>query len=67
LPVVSVESFWMTAELLRILEDMLPLTEKLSISWPVSEHFVQMLVNLIFLPVVSVESFWMTAELLRVD
>ncbi|VDM60846.1 unnamed protein product [Angiostrongylus costaricensis] len=60
LPVVIGESFWMTAELLRvdwregclttagcsqprfkILEDMLPLTEKLSISWPVSEHFVQ--------------------------
>lgn len=25
----------------QILEDMLPLTEKISISWPVSEHFVQ--------------------------
>ncbi|KJH46152.1 hypothetical protein DICVIV_07800 [Dictyocaulus viviparus] len=60
LPVVLADSFWMTAELLRvdwregclttagcsqpqfkILEDMLPLTEKLSISWPISEHFVQ--------------------------
>ncbi|CAJ0597562.1 unnamed protein product [Cylicocyclus nassatus] len=60
LPVVLAESFWMTAELLRvdwkegclntggcsqprfkILEDMLPLNEKVSISWPVSEHFVQ--------------------------
>ncbi|ETN77038.1 hypothetical protein RB195_010228 [Necator americanus] len=59
-PVALAESFWMTAELLRVdwregclttagcsqprfklLEDMLPLTEKISISWPVSEHFVQ--------------------------
>ncbi|VDO64580.1 unnamed protein product [Heligmosomoides polygyrus] len=59
-PTVRAESFWMTAELLRvdwregclttagcsqprfkILEDLLPLTEKISISWPVSEHFVQ--------------------------
>ncbi|VDO33458.1 unnamed protein product [Haemonchus placei] len=60
LPVTVADSFWMTAELLRvdwregclttagcsqprfkILQDMLPLTEKISISWPVSEHFVQ--------------------------
>ncbi|CAJ0597469.1 unnamed protein product [Cylicocyclus nassatus] len=60
LPIISVESFWMTAELLRVdwregclttagcsqprfkvLEDMLPITEKISISWPISEHFVQ--------------------------
>ncbi|KAK6016320.1 hypothetical protein OSTOST_18198 [Ostertagia ostertagi] len=60
LPVTVADSFWMTAELLRvdwregclttagcsqprfkILQDMLPLTEKVSISWPVSEHFVQ--------------------------
>ncbi|CAJ0597479.1 unnamed protein product [Cylicocyclus nassatus] len=60
LPIISTESFWMTAELLRVdwregclttagcsqprfkvLEDMLPITEKISISWSISEHFVQ--------------------------
>ncbi|CAJ0597455.1 unnamed protein product [Cylicocyclus nassatus] len=60
LPIISAESFWMTADLLRVdwregclttagcsqprfkvLEDMLPITEKISISWPISEHFVQ--------------------------
>ncbi|CAJ0604697.1 unnamed protein product [Cylicocyclus nassatus] len=60
LPVILAESFWKTAELLRvdwregclttagcshprfkILKNMLPLKEKISISWPVSEDFVQ--------------------------
>ncbi|CAJ0597587.1 unnamed protein product [Cylicocyclus nassatus] len=65
LPVIMADSFWMTAELLRvdwsegclttagcshprfeasfeeILGDMLPLTEEIAISWPISEHFVQ--------------------------
>ncbi|CAJ0597459.1 unnamed protein product [Cylicocyclus nassatus] len=60
LPATLAESFWITAELLRvdwkegclttagcsqprfkILEDMLPNSERISISWPVSEHFVQ--------------------------
>ncbi|CAJ0597591.1 unnamed protein product [Cylicocyclus nassatus] len=60
LPIVMANSFWMTADLLRvdwsegclttagcshprfkILGDLLPLTEEISISWPISEHFVQ--------------------------
>ncbi|CAJ0597460.1 unnamed protein product [Cylicocyclus nassatus] len=60
LPATLAESFWITAELLRVdwkegclttagcsqprfkvLEDMLSISERISISWPVSEHFVQ--------------------------
>ncbi|CAJ0597592.1 unnamed protein product [Cylicocyclus nassatus] len=60
LPAVMADSFWMTADLLRvdwsegclttagcshprfeIIGDLLPLTEEISISWTISEHFVQ--------------------------
>ncbi|CAJ0597576.1 unnamed protein product [Cylicocyclus nassatus] len=60
LPAVMADSFWMTADLLRvdwsegclttagcshprfeIIGDLLLLTEEISISWPISEHFVQ--------------------------
>ncbi|CAJ0597577.1 unnamed protein product [Cylicocyclus nassatus] len=65
LPGIIAESFWMTADLLRvdwsegclttagcshprfendrfqIIGDLLPLTEEISISWTISEHFVQ--------------------------
>ncbi|CAJ0597593.1 unnamed protein product [Cylicocyclus nassatus] len=60
LPAIMADTFWMTADLLRvdwsegclttagcshprfeILGDMLPITEEIAISWPISEHFVQ--------------------------
>ncbi|KAK5965110.1 hypothetical protein GCK32_014071 [Trichostrongylus colubriformis] len=54
----------------KIVQEMVPLTEKIPFSWPVSAHFVQMWSTVVFyvlLQVIAADPFWVKTELIRVD